>query len=187
MKVLFYDTETTDLPLFEQPSSDPRQPHLVQVAAALVDVVAGHDIASFNLLVRPDGWESTPEALAVHGITTEHANANGVPEYLVVRVLLDLWRAADVRVGHAESFDARMMRIALKRFASDEIADQWKAGAAECTHKQAKALIPDLPKAGGGSLRAVYRHFFGTDFDNAHSAEADMRACQLIWEQMRRA
>lgn len=36
MKVLFYDTETSGMPLFDQPSSDPRQPHIVQLAAALV-------------------------------------------------------------------------------------------------------------------------------------------------------
>lgn len=34
---LFFDTETTGLPLFEQPSEDPRQPHIVQLAACLVD------------------------------------------------------------------------------------------------------------------------------------------------------
>ena len=35
---LFYDTETTGLPLYDQPSDDPRQPHIVQVGAILVDL-----------------------------------------------------------------------------------------------------------------------------------------------------
>lgn len=37
MKAIVYDTETTGLPLFSQPSEDPRQPHIVQLAAIVVD------------------------------------------------------------------------------------------------------------------------------------------------------
>jgi len=33
---VFFDSETTGLPLFNEPSEDPRQPHIVQLAACLV-------------------------------------------------------------------------------------------------------------------------------------------------------
>lgn len=35
---LFYDCETQGIPLFKEPSEHPEQPHIVQVAACLVDV-----------------------------------------------------------------------------------------------------------------------------------------------------
>ena len=34
---IFYDTETTGIPLFSEPSEHPGQPHIVQLAACLVD------------------------------------------------------------------------------------------------------------------------------------------------------
>ena len=39
-----FDTETTGLPLFSERSSDPRQPHCVQLAYELVDVDACREI-----------------------------------------------------------------------------------------------------------------------------------------------
>ena len=48
---LFYDTETTGLPLYDQPSDDPRQPHIVQLGAILVDLDARKEIACLDLIV----------------------------------------------------------------------------------------------------------------------------------------
>ena len=49
----FYDTETTGLPLFREPSEHPGQPHLVQLAAALVDLDTRETVASLDVVVRP--------------------------------------------------------------------------------------------------------------------------------------
>lgn len=184
MKALFYDTETTGMPLFDQPSADPRQPHLLQIAAALVDTDTRRDLATINLTVRPDDWTIDPAAQAVHGITMEHAEAVGLPEWLALRTFLELWHHADVRVGHVESFDCRIVRIAMKRYVSDAAADAWKLAPARCTRALAKAHVPTLPAAGGGSLACVHRHYLGTDFEDAHTAEADMRAAQRIYFAM---
>jgi DNA polymerase-3 subunit epsilon len=182
--VLFYDTETSDLPRFGEPSSNPDQPHIVQLAASLVESTTGKDLASINLTSIQDGWRSAHEAQQIHGVTPARADAIGVPEFLIVRTFLDLWRHAERRVGHSEKFDAKVMRIAFKRYTSAAVADEWSAGKADCTHAMAKKHVQDLPKAGGGSLRAVYRHFYGFDFEDAHTAQADMRACQLVWQVM---
>lgn len=37
MKIHVMDCETTGLPLFKEPSEDPRQPHIVELAAMLID------------------------------------------------------------------------------------------------------------------------------------------------------
>jgi DNA polymerase-3 subunit epsilon len=179
MRLFFYDTETSDMPDWGQPSSAPHQPHIVQIAAALVDVENWRRIAEINLLVRPDGWNCTPETIAVHGITHERAMDEGIAEASAVQIAHELWELADCRAGHVESFDARIMRIALKRFSSDAMADRWKEGPAECTAKLARAAMK-CSKA--PTLAEAYRVLIGSELANAHDACADMRACmELYW------
>lgn len=184
MKALFYDTETTGMPLFKAPSGDPAQPHLLQIAAALIDTDTRADLAAINLTIKVEDWEIDPEAQDVHGITAEFANAHGVPEWLALRAFLELWHHADTRVGHAETFDARIIRIAMKRYVSDAAADAWKLGSAICTYQTAKANVPELKPKGMGSLDMVHRHYLGEGFDGAHTAEADMRATARVFFAM---
>jgi DNA polymerase-3 subunit epsilon len=112
---LFYDTETTGLPLFKEPSEHPDQPHIVQLAACLVDLDTSNTIASMDVIIKPDGWVIPDEVSAIHGITTAHALDVGIPEELAVDMLMALWNER-TRIGHNESFDARIVRIAQSRF-----------------------------------------------------------------------
>lgn len=189
---LFYDTETTDLPLFKEPSEDPRQPHIVQLAAILVDLVSRQTVASIDLIIRPDGWESGPEALKAHGITTEMAMAYGVSEALAVGMLYEMWRCAQVRIGHNEPFDARILRIAYKRYAALGVdPDLWKAGIAECTQRLATPILQLPPTAKmvaarrnhhkSANLGEAFQFFTGKPLEGAHRAIVDVLACQEVY------
>ena len=188
---LFYDTETSGLPLFEQPSEDPRQPHIVQMAARLVDIDTRKPVAGFELVVRPDGWAIPDDVARVHGITTELAELIGISEKRAIGMLIDLWGRAAFRVAPNEPFDARIVRIGLKRFGHTDVTDTWKAGAAECTALMSTpicALPPTAKMRAAGrnhhktaNLQEAHRHFFGRDFDGAHSAGADVDACARVW------
>jgi DNA polymerase-3 subunit epsilon len=190
MKALFYDTETTGLPLFSEPSEHASQPHIVQLAALLVDLDTYKVLSSFDVTVRHEGWESAPEALKAHGITTERANEIGVSESLAVSLLTDLWSRADVRIGHNEQFDARIVRIALHRFPVVH-PDVWKGGRAECTQILATPILKLPPtermRAAGrnhhksANLREAYQHFMGCELVDAHSAMADAMACRDVY------
>ena len=74
-----YDTETTGLPLFRDPSDDPRQPHLVDICILAFNA-DGTLVDSFEAMVRPDGWVIPAEVTAIHGITNEMAMDLGIPE-----------------------------------------------------------------------------------------------------------
>ena len=161
MKLFFYDTETSDMPDWGQPSSAPHQPHIAQLAGALVDFESRRVIHEVNLLVRPDGWACTPETIAIHGITTERAMDEGIAEASAVEIAHELWTLADARVGHMESFDARILRIALKRFGNDAMADRWKAAYAECTGQMARFDVPANEGKKFPSLARAYRHYTG--------------------------
>lgn len=188
---LFYDTETTGLPLFKEPSEHPGQPHIVQLAACLVDLTTRKLINSMDVIICPDGWTIPDEVAAIHGITTERALDEGVPEASAVGVFMDMWAQAKTRIAHNEQFDARILRIALMRFKSESIADHWKAGNAECTAKLATPIcqIPPTAKmvrAGfnkfkTANLAEAYRHFTGKELENAHSAMADVQGCMEVY------
>ena len=195
---LFYDTETTGLPDFKAPSEAAYQPHIVQLAALLVDLDTRQTIQSMDVIVRPHGWTIPDEVAAVHGITTEHAADVGIPERLAVEMFMDLWNNRN-RVAHNEQFDARILRIALMRHQGNifhspsgkSVPDIWKEGRAECTARMATpicALPPtDKMKAVGRfhhktpNLGEAYRHFTGNDLQNAHSAMADVLACRDVY------
>lgn len=185
-QLLFYDFETSGMPLWEQSSRSKGQPHILQVAALLVDAGSRKTLASLNLTVQPEGWTIDPNALAVHGITEEHAKAVGVHETTAVLALHDLWQRADLRVGHVESFDARIMRIALLRHGwGDVIADAWKDGRSECTATLSRPIVCPTGRDRGPKLVDAYRYFFQSDFPGAHSALADTEACAAVYWAIR--
>lgn len=197
MTILFYDTETTGLPIFKQPSDHPDQPHIVQLAALLVDADTRHIISSMDVIIRPNGWSIPEEVSQVHGITTEHAATVGVEEKTALELFMELWGGPGrLRVAHNEQFDARILRIALKRFLDGQDAvipesDVWKSGNAECTARLATsicALPPTKRMSAAGrfhhktpNLGEAFRHFTGNELENAHSAMADVHACMAVY------
>lgn len=191
----FYDTETTGLPLFNQPSEHPDQPHIVQLAAALVDLDTRATVASLDVVVRPDGWIIPDEVAAVHGITTEHAAAVGVPESLALSLFLELW-GRRTRIAHNEQFDARIIRIAQHR--AGELEPElvaWKNGVAECTARKATPIVKCPPTAKmiaagrnhykTANLGEAVQFFTGKPLVNAHSAMADVKGCMDVYFAIR--
>jgi DNA polymerase-3 subunit epsilon len=193
MRALFYDTETSGMPLFHEPSEDPRQPHIVQLGASLVDIDKRSIISTLDVIIEPAGWEIPEEVAAVHGITTEHAQAVGVPEHLALQMLLAMWYRAELRVGHNETFDARMVRIGLKRHQHPTFIDPdvWKAAPAYCTATRSTKIcnLPPSPKmiaagrrnAKTPNLAEAYEFFTGRKLEGAHNALVDVDACMAVY------
>lgn len=198
MRALVYDTETTGLPLWSEPSEDPRQPHIVQLAALLVDLETRKTIASLDLIVTPTTWEIPAEVTALHGISTELAREVGVSECDALELFGQLWGRASVRIAHNESFDARILRIALMRYHGNGFGpapDEWKAGRAECTQALATPILKLPPtekmvRAGfnkykAANLREAYKHFTGLELADAHSAMADALGCLAVYHAIK--
>lgn len=189
---LGFDTETTGLPLWSEPSEHPGQPHLVQFAAVLLDQ-DGAERTCVSAMVRPDGWTIPAQVTALHGISTDMATAFGIPERTVVKIFLDLVRCPDVVVGaHNASFDWRIMRIAMLRHGmSKETADQIATVPQVCTMRladkimrlppTAKMRAAGINKSKAPNLMEAHQHFLGEPFQGAHDALADVRACARVW------
>lgn len=193
MNLLFYDTETTGLPDFKAPSDDPGQPYITQLAASLVDGATREVQASINFLITPEGWVIPPDLEKLTGITTARAIKYGVPIGVALPLFLNMWRMADRRVAHNESFDARMIRIMMFRDAafSEESADKFKSGLAFCTMNAAKPIcqLPPSPKMvekgmtgfKAPNLGEAYEFFTGSKLEGAHNAAIDVAACMAIY------
>ncbi|MBR9770005.1 MAG: 3'-5' exonuclease [Gammaproteobacteria bacterium] len=184
--ILFFDTETTGLPDWKVPSDSEHQPHLVQLAAILADADTRREIATLDLIIRPDGWEIPDEVADIHGITTEHAQAVGVNEELAVMLFHELW-AGHRRVAHNRTFDQRIIRIAMKRYGFGEMPmEEWAdKDAFDDTMLIAKPIMELPPKGKYGwkspKLSEAYEHFIGKPLEDAHSAMADARACMEVY------
>lgn len=187
---IFYDTETTGLPLFSEPSEDPRQPHIVQLAAILVDISTRQVISSMDVIVKPDGWTIPAEASSVHGITTEIAMSVGVLEQLALRMFCTLYNGR-LRIAHNEPFDARIIRIALMRYSGNVDPDEWKSGYAHCTQSLSTPIMKLPPtesmlaagfkKNKSAKLKEAYKHFCGAEMKNSHNAMEDVKACMAVY------
>jgi DNA polymerase-3 subunit epsilon len=185
MGILFFDTETTGLPVWNEPSEGENQPHIVQLAAILVDPATREEREHMDVIIRPDGWVIPDEVAAIHGITTERAMDEGIEESVALDMFLSLWAPDRVRVGHNQSFDERILRIAIKRYKDEALAEQWKLGIKACTGLLSKPICQMLPKNRYGfkmpKLQEAYKFFTGAEFEDAHSAMADARACMSVY------
>ena len=186
---LIFDTETAGLPIKGAPPGDPRQPHLVQLAALLTED-DGTERAAINLIIRPQGWTIPAEVAAIHGITTEIAERCGVTLNLAMLTFESLYRRADTLVAHNIGFDWLILLTARKRagwppMRREDALPQFCTMAASTPH----CRLPPTERmvaAGMSGFKApklieAYRHFFGEDFQGQHDASADVRACARVY------
>lgn len=173
----FYDTETTGLPVWKEPSESEAQPHLVQLGAVLADLDTKKIISSLDLIIKPDGWSIPEEVSAIHGITTEYALEVGVPEAQALEMFLAM-RGDALRIAYNKTFDQRIIRIAAKRFSTEEAQDKWAEKEDHaCSMRMAQSIIGGKnPK-----LAVAYEHFTGKELENAHSAMADTLASMEVY------
>jgi DNA polymerase-3 subunit epsilon len=189
--ILVFYTETTGLPLFRERSNDSAQPHVVQLALLLFNE-DGTEAESECLLVTPDGWEIPAETTAIHGIDMDRAMTEGVPESCAVDRFLLMQARSAVRVAHLESFDRRIMRIAITRAGIErDVIEATEARASFCTCNAStpvlglppteKMIAKGMMQPKSASLAECMQHFFGEELVGAHDALVDARACARIY------
>lgn len=189
------DTETNGFPKYGEPSDSPDQPHIVQLAAAIVDVDTREVVHGINFIVRPDGWEIPDDVAAIHGITQDKALEIGVPEEVAIgafyALLADPAGGFRQRVAHNKNFDDRLIRIATTRYLSRELADEYREAESYCTMKHSQPIcqlpLTEKQQARGikgfkqPKLSEAYKHFTGNDLEGAHDAMVDVNACIAVY------
>lgn len=191
--ILGFDTETSGLPNFHEPSDDPGQPHLLQLAAILYDL-EGREVHRLSTIVKPGkGCVIHPKAFEAHGITLERAHAEGADPVQTARDFEEMARQATLIVGHNVSFDVRIFRI----HAARHLGFKWEKPAPTfCTMYKSTGFtrIPatEAMRAAGRfgfkvpSLTETHQFFFGEGFDGAHDALVDVSAAMRVFWHLTR-
>jgi DNA polymerase III subunit epsilon len=181
---IVFDTETTGLPDWKNPSEAEHQPHLVQLAAHQFEVSTGKILQSMDVIIKPEGWQISKEVSDIHGITQERAFDVGISEKLALEMFLELW-GGRVRIAHNTTFDNRIIRIATKRYSPEHVIQTWADGDYECTGLLSKPIMQMPPYGKYGfkmpKLEEAYKYFTGRELQNAHTAIADCNACLEVY------
>lgn len=188
-KIAFFDTETTGLPIWSEPSNSDGQPHLTQLAVIVAHAETFEVLSKIDLTIRPDGWVIPAEVSKLNQLTTEYCADVGVSEKLVLELFLELVNDAQTIAAHNSSFDQRIIRIAMKRYGYNDAAlIDWAAKDHFCTMRTANPVMglvredgkPKLP-----NLSEAYQFYTSKTLENAHTAMADTQACFEIYKAMK--
>lgn len=186
---LFFDTETTGLPKrWDVPVTEvDNWPRLVQLAWIMCDD-DGTVKESRDVIVRPEGFEIPESVSNLHGITTAIANEKGKPLVEVMEEFAAKIDEASLLVGHNISFDECIVGAEFERL---RMMTTLFLKPKCCTMKGSKEYCQLPAKNGNGfkspRLSELHQVLFGTGFDNAHNALADVEAtARCFWELKKR-
>lgn len=179
--LIFFDTETTGLWVKGKPIGSPEQPKIVQIAALLTDD-DGVEVMSMNVTVYQE--QPVPEkASSIHGKTTEFVQKYGINEGTALTMFEEMLASAHTVVAHNGEYDEQVVRNAITLIDGKNASNPFENKKAYCTMKATTPLCK-IPSSRGykwPKLTEAYRHLFGQDFDGAHDALADVRACKDVY------
>lgn len=183
---LFFDTETTGLPInWKAPVSDLNNwPRLVQLAFLFYDK-NGNKISSGDFIVKPEGFTIPTDASRIHGISTERAIREGESLKTVLQKFQTLINQAEVLVAHNMSFDEKIVGAEFLRIGMhNSITAKNKICTMQSTTNFCALNGPygyKWPK-----LSELHYKLFRTGFDEAHNAAVDITAtAKCFWELKR--
>jgi DNA polymerase III subunit alpha len=176
---LIFDTETTGLPKrWGAPISDTDNwPRCIQIAWQLHDDM-GKLIEHQDYLVKPEGFNIPYDAERIHGISTELADAEGVPLAEVLEKFNIALSKTKFIVGQNLGFDINIMGCEFYRLGVESPMSSMPI-LDTCTEITASLL--KLPGGRGGkfklpTLTELHSYLFNKPFGEAHNATADVEA-----------
>ena len=184
-KIFFFDTETSGFISGKIPYNDPNQAWCVQIGAILAN--QNEVFEELNIIIQSNGREINRHAEAVHGISAERADEEGVTELCAVNEFGPILRQADLIVCHNADFDWKfvyqlMQRTMDNKALTDEARSAFYLDLPRfCTMKDpAIKKYVDARNVKGyikwPKLIELYQKLFEKDFENAHDAMADIVA-----------
>lgn len=186
MRVLCFDTETTGLPIWKEPSDHPDQPHVVDLAISLFD--DGVEVERFDAILACP-VPIPPELSELHGITNEICDLEGIPKSVAIERFMGMVSGSDLIIGHNVSFDLRMMRIEAARATGMKWDNPLPIF---CTMRKSTnicRILSEKPRHEQDwkwpRLSEAVRALFGEELPDAHRARPDCDAAARIYFHLR--
>jgi DNA polymerase III epsilon subunit-like protein len=191
MTTLFFDTETTGLPIDRRVpalQNEVNWPQLVSLSWSLWDASEGECVKRGSHVIHPQGWTISAESTRIHGITQEYAEKNGSDLTEVLMEFRDDVMGCNRIVAHNMEFDKNVVFHAFawhlkkdpRRFwPADEFCSQTTAkGELKLPWQYAKANDPyKMP-----GLDEVYTATFNEPAPPAaHSSARDVEVLEKIY------
>ena len=168
-----FDTETTGT-----------DPETARIVTASILIRGGDHEDAWSWLVNP-GVDIPAEAAAVHGITTERAQAEGMDAATAVTEIA--CRLADAMLGHPlviynAPYDLTVLDRETRRYGITPFGDVLEGCAATIVDPLVLDKHLDRYRRGKRTLTAACEHY-GVTFDGAHESDADaLAAMRVAWK-----
>jgi DNA polymerase III epsilon subunit-like protein len=187
---LVFDTETTGLParrasgyypitLFEAYDNA----RVVQAAWIVLEEGTRRVLSRKSYVIKPVGFSVPPDSTAIHGITHERAEAEGVDLGLVISAFCDDLVRCEKLVGHNVFFDANVFS-----------SECWRHGATEVSQLIRSKRIVDTMMASHRILslgkrpkliELVHMLFHDPPARQLHDALDDVLLCACCYHRLR--
>jgi DNA polymerase III epsilon subunit-like protein len=182
--ILVFDTETTGLPIRRyRPTGLPAYADLDAFnSCRMVSISWIHGTTTNSIptpvyyIVKPDGFISTKESIAIHGITHEKAMENGISfDSIMEHLFMDLNSGVTRLVAHNLDFDINVLCNELYRRGMNERVMQIIKLQKYCTMLEGQKVmkVRKWPK-----LSELYSYLTnGEEISHAHNAMYDTMHC----------
>jgi DNA polymerase III epsilon subunit-like protein len=136
----------------------------------------GKEAGGGNLIIKPEAFLIPEAASAIHGITTERAEKEGISLDEALSQFSQAIEKSKIIVAHNISFDEKIVGA---EFLRKDIKHNFFDRPQICTMISSR----DFCQIAGGygykwpKLMELHEKLFNSGFDDAHDAMADVRAC----------
>jgi len=191
MKVIVFDTETTGLPVDQNaPLTDSAKwPYIIQLSFMVFDTTTKEILEYSDSIIQLDSSvHISPESIAIHKITAERSQAEGIPIKHALAHLAENISEADIIIAHNLVFDKRMLMVEMYRNKMRSCLYRDNLPIPEyCTMKRTVELcqLPAINKKTGEvytnykypTLTELHNHLFCRKPRGTHNAIADVMIC----------
>lgn len=172
--MLILDTETTGL-VDNLTTRFERQPEIVELTMIDIDPSSGSAIREFDQLIKPS-QPITDEITAMNGI--DNSMVENAPDFKsVASAVRDMIESSDSVVAHNAAFDRDMIDLEFAKLGMTKVA--WPH--VICT-VEATVHMTGFRQ----SLSSLHELLFGTKFEGAHRARADVLALARCVVELKR-